>query len=180
MHDGSPTISVDASLGKRFKKIDFDYEAFDKEADRLGMPLESRSNLSIAIGDRGSGNFYNPNTRTINIEAGARAHKAFVHELQHATDDTNDILKEDTRFKAGNFGRKTAIYSAPVSAMNAGAAWLAPIGVRQELLPINIAITTAVGSIALMYLFGYYRHPLELKARKAEAESMSRIVSAIN
>ncbi len=105
LHDNSPTVSVDINLGKKMEWVDFDYAAFDRQADRLGLPVEARSEVSVDILANGptkwARGLYTPSEKLIEVKAGRSTNKTFTYELQHAADDANGIAVRDNRERVG-------------------------------------------------------------------------------
>lgn len=176
--DGAPTVAMDIKLGEQYGRVDFDYDAFKREADRQGMPTEAREELAITIkppakGLDRTGGAYWPSNKTISVSAGDKVNKRLAHEMKHATDDANGDLVMGRRYPVGQLSLTAMNYIAPTTIGLNIAKWT-------ELLPIAEAATiTMNGTIVALggaAVYGYFMHPAERRARKAEAENKETMI----
>jgi hypothetical protein len=180
LDEAAPLVLMDTRLGKKHSNVDFDYEAFMWRAVTYhDMSDENITKLSLYIkpsrrftfGGRAN---YLPGANDITIKARKQqtANKSLRHELKHAADDADGLLKANVRYIVG----KLAIYPLVVTEL----AML--LGVIAELenvrLPV-VAKDVAIGSFcatAASVVGGYTFHPMERRARKAARAKKQDII----
>lgn len=169
--ENSPLVSVDVRLKDTHSSVDFDYDAYHKEAERVGLKPEAHSRhiniIKPGIIKNGS---YSPIDGSIDVAATKHPNKTLAHELKHAADDEDNLLEIDSRYAIGKVG---TISTLPLGAVNTAAAVGSIMGNEksEQLLrgPLPL-LALGVGSATLV---GYFSHPAERRARKAGSEVLA-------
>lgn len=184
--DNAPIVSVDIKLGKKYKEVDFDYESYQRELDRQGMPedalpmnvLIKRRSIKDRLLARSLGSYCR---RHINVSATRDADKTLKHEMQHGVDDNNNILEaNDFRYSMGI----QAVDSFIPASLGAVSTQIS-LGLMSYFGKVNAgnldrAVITAgivpllVGGVAT---WGYSMHPAERRAEKAAKQSPEKILT---
>ena len=182
-NENVPIVSFDINLGKKYQFVDFDYEAFDEEANRLGISDEDKGGLSIEIkrkpsliNYRSRGSYWENH---ISVVSRKKVNQSFSHELKHYADDKVEPLTIDTRYRIGKFSGY-----ALAGLINAGLLELAigeMPGPKQDEIFHHAddrrIFGAAMGTAFLARLWGYTLNPVEVRARKAAKQSQANIVT---
>jgi hypothetical protein len=174
-----PVVSVDIGMGKKFRDVSFDYEAFEREADRMGMPIEASSALTIKLpgirffkSSRGS---YSP--RKSLIEAGInrqkQANKTLRHELRHAADDANGSLEIDARHVIGSLATRIGGPVGNGYMLGQATELLGKHPFLVDSLPYRSTFIVLGG----LSVWGYVFHPMERRARKSARQNKEPIIT---
>jgi hypothetical protein len=181
----APTVSFDRSLGKRFSFVGFNYGEFALQADRIGVDQETISDLRVQIlpPSRTStkGVYYvdypkdaldsEENLKLvpcIDVVMSNDVNKSLAHEMKHASDGDEGLLKFDTRYKIGEIAAKGHWLFVPGVAMSGFSLGLVMTG--QPSLPVTVAGLgiSALGVISSVgEHYGYATHPDEKRANEA-------------
>jgi hypothetical protein len=182
--ENAPAVSMDIALGKKFKNVEFDYDAFDREAERIGMSQGHRGKLKIRLHDEGEkhGEYF-PSDKAIELKTTSDVSKSLSHELQHATDDENGVPFDDLRNRLAY--RANAILTSKVflpattgSILSYPAALVIGNPTLENISEdMSKGAVIAIGSLALVQFYAYWMHPNERKARMAEKSTREQIVS---
>lgn len=184
--ENAPVVSMDIALGKKFKNVEFDYDAFDREAERIGMSQGHRGKLKIRLHDEGEkyGEYF-PSDKVIELKATSDASKGLSHELQHATDDENGIPFDDLRnrlaYRVNNILTSRAFLPATISSVLSYPAALAIGSPTLENISANMnkGVGVVIGSLAIAQVYAYWMHPNERRARMTERSTKEQIVSLV-
>lgn len=179
LREDDPIVSMDIALGKTYDEVDFDYDAFRDEAERLGMSPQDIGGMSVRLKQPRlldtKGGFYDVNgDKGIIVNANHKVNRRISHELKHKADDVNGRLKKDTKYKAGRF---SAIMADKLVGLGAagGVAAVAGSEIAEKVIASPYYLTV-LGGTALMSA-GYFLHPAETRARKAARSSHHEIVT---
>jgi hypothetical protein len=173
--ENSPIVAFDVNLGKKYKHVDFDYEAYDRELQRQGMPQDAKP-LTITVSKNGSilsGHYQNGE---IAVVAGKHTNRNLKHEIQHAVNGDDVALAKDRRYRVGLRAAKIApaLIGADLSALAADSATHIP-AVESAIARGSLPAVLLAGGLAL---WGYHLHPAEKRARHTERQpSTGQIVS---
>lgn len=166
-----PAVTFHRDLGKQYQEIDFDYPTFNSLAEALKLEPDTLRDLQIEVttpGElRGAGGTFDPHTNTIQVSARKEGmNKSLVHEMRHAIDNQNGELEIGPRIVAGNTG---VIFTPVGASLSLVGLVSSELGVKaaEGLRDASCWMTLAFGAAAI---FGYYLHPLEVKARRAARE----------
>jgi hypothetical protein len=87
-----PAVSVDTRLGEKFKRVDFDYDAYQSMVKLMTGDQSPLADLNILIGKKNilSGGLYYRNH--IKTETYRTVNNSLAHETQHHLDDANGVL----------------------------------------------------------------------------------------
>lgn len=172
--DHYPQVTFDVSLGKKYENVDFDYNSFAEEANRLGVAPEDIDKLSINIGAKlpGKNGVYYPKNVTIDIAAKKTANKTLSHEIQHFSDDLQGNLIFDPRIIIGDIATRASL---PTSLTSLG------LSVGYHARYIGAEITSAGVATCFMVagaaIWGYSNHPIEKRAEQAAKDSTAKIIT---
>lgn len=176
LSEDAPVVSMDRELGKKYGYVEFDYEAFGEEAERLGLSPQRASELSITINaksglDSDLGR-YQPSKKLVMTTAGKHSNKVLSHELQHAADDEAGILGSTPSlgYRVGILAGRLMPLTVPLNIANAAA--VVSGSELAERMHTPIFALTLLGGLASL---GYWRNSSEVRARKAEKSSPQMI-----
>lgn len=167
-----PQVSFSTKIGRKVKFIDFDYDAFFSEAEKMGIPKEYTQNLSVNITTpiplvHGS---YSSSEKSIQVsfKGNKKTNKILAHELRHAADDTHGKNKSSIPNIIGSLGLISCIPSA--------------ITYYGTLLSGNESINNlsfrAYALSCAAHLTCYTFRPIEIRARKAARKNKAQFIKA--
>jgi hypothetical protein len=117
--DPMPIVTMDVKLGQQYSFIDFNYEQFNQEADRLGLSDEAKDKLSIGIKPRlpggGNGGVYQPYAKSLYVRASNGVNKSLVHEMKHYADDEEGLIRLSPRHVMGKLGLLALLSTGSIS-----------------------------------------------------------------
>lgn len=176
--ENATTVSFDVRLGKRYQYIDFDYQAFETEANRLELPSEEWPKLSIHY-EGGSGGLYEPEKKKIHVGMAAihGASHTTSHELQHAADDAKGLLEcFDTRSRIGAVSRIGVLITMVPGIVSVAAM---PFSSSETLAGIEHGTAATLAAMVAGFIYGAWYHPQETRALHASETSQVSIIRAI-
>lgn len=177
-----PRVWMDTGLGKKYNYVDFDYAAYDRAAEEVGIPRDDRAlefgvARSLGLGNRG----YYTTDKTLCVRAGRDVNKSAVHEMTHAADEANDILGDSgtIRYELGNMGNFGIIPSGLVTLGSEIANRILTehpllFELTNEASMFGLFTTVTLGGLAV---WGYVMHPDEIRARRAGRKNKEHIIA---
>ncbi len=177
--ENAPTVSMDINLGKKYKSVDFDYAAYDKASDAIGLSENGRSQQHIHVTGPGRSlvnGVHSGEGHLISVKPRRddKANNTLRHEMKHAADYENWLYRgKDPMYRAGLVAGKLIV---PYTVLLAASAVGSVAGVPGAKETFDSAL---LGSPAVSYpsLAGYYFHPKEVGARNAAAATSEQILS---
>ena len=177
-NENFPVVAVDISLGKRYDNVDFDYQQFDGEANRLGIADADKGELSILIKNRppllpGYAGDYKPVKSHIDVGVGRNVNKTLTYGMKQYADDKAGLRAGNIRYKVGQVGMVLLQLDVVVAA--AAEANILPKGFDTYFL--NGPSEQAAAFYGLLWFVGYRLHPTERRARQAAKQSQASIIT---
>jgi hypothetical protein len=180
--NNAPTVVMDIRLGEKYDHVGFDYGAYSRLAERLGIAESGSSDLNIHITSALKiidGSYY-PEERTVTLKAiPGLINKNLTHELQHAADHYSGTLKRDIRFYVGNIAAYFSLPLAAASVASAPAAVYAENNSNHLLVTSYCSVFAATMIASVSTLYGYTLHPNERRARNASRQNIARVISLL-
>ena len=182
-----PFVSVDVGLGKVYGKgygVEFDTNALSQTLDSARVRKEDRSQLDIILVKnmpqyKTAKGLYFPDEKDIFVRADRKAQKILQHEVKHFADD---LSSEKNHNQGSGLYEAGVRYTNPVTLAGIAINGTNLINRAAEIVPISEQIPRAVsiGGVAmaatgLVLGMGYYLHPGERSARKAEKVDLPQV-----
>ncbi len=109
-HDIVPEVSFDIALGRKYRQVEFDYDAYQQLVLDLGGTPEDLHGLRMEFYSEKCATedgFYNYEENTIGINlAHSKVGEAIAHETQHYVDVQNGMLPSKASIAAANIAVK--------------------------------------------------------------------------
>ncbi|MGC1176575.1 MAG: hypothetical protein WA843_00750, partial [Candidatus Saccharimonadales bacterium] len=181
LSENAPIVSMDIRLGKKYKLVDFDYDEFSQEANRLGLSEEDVAGTPISIEKKGLLNirkgFYDMDgDKGIRVKASRKVNSVLVHEVKHKADDSKGLIEKGMSYRVGRaglvVGNKLGVPTGVAAGIAAGA------GSKTAEHFITGPYPIAMGALAVAAA-GYVFHPPERRAKRAAKESTANIVTLV-
>jgi hypothetical protein len=204
--DNAPTVSFDRQLGGKHTYIDFDYGEFQNEIQRIGLSTEDAQTLHIEIIPPKRHSYegiYRFSYKTDENELEARdeedhdsqenieeipnievaldhdVNEHLAHELKHAADHAEGLLKHDLRAKIGRVGLRANWIVVPSLAFAGASVAFSTNDVLSVPFAIANLVFTGVNiASGGAIIYGYISHPDEVRARRASKGALKVIKTA--
>jgi hypothetical protein len=176
--DDAPIVSFDVNLGKKYKRIGFDYDAFARHSDNIDFDTFEQPPLIIQVEKPTmlAKGFYNQ-SKVIRVNAGSHMNMALRHEMIHALDHQRGHNMNTVRKLIGSIS-SLFVYPASVAF---GANLIAEATGPESVYRILDSTPATLGRWAILATFawGYYFNPLERRARAGAREFAPEIIYSL-
>ncbi len=174
-----PEVSFDIRIGKKYRYVDFDYDAYFQKATEMGMTPEQIAAVSVHFKKpsysplRGGYNRYDKKTE---VRMARRANKTLVHELKHAADDTKGKLGNPVINVLGNIGNLSYL---PLLGTDLAVDLVQLAGNTKVLESIEANAARGQNVAWFLIMTCYYLTPKEIRARRTARKNKTTILAGI-